>query len=161
MWLRCWRLVHRRRGKSCALQIIDAQKARLKRELETLQTRLDAALAGKERADTLVCQLRADLADMSAEREASMAEQEQRAQQLQQRVAELTAQLESAARPEGEGVFDVDPDASIEEAQVCLAPEPLKVLCIAATSKAVPRWLHAHVTHAQALNCTPMMIRIA
>ena len=132
MWLRCWRLFHRRRGKSCALQIIDAQKARLKRKLETLQTRLDAAVAAKERADTLVCQLRADLADMSAEREASTADQEQRAQQLQQRVAELTAQLESAARSEDGGVFVLDPDASMEEAQVCLAPGTLEcpVYCI-------------------------------
>ena len=124
------------------LQIIDAQKARLKRELETLQTRLDAAVAGKERADTLVCQLRADLADMSAEHDASMAEQEQRALQLQQRVAKLTAQLESAALPEDEGVFDMDQAASVGEAQVCLAPgipKPLKVLCIASTSKAVPK----------------------
>ena len=68
-----------------------------------------------------MCQLRADLADMSAERDASAAEQEQRAQQLQQRVAELQAQLESAASPEDEGVFDMEPDASIEEVQVCLA----------------------------------------
>ena len=149
-------MFHKKTGKPCALQIIDAQKARLKRELETLQTRLDAAVAGKERAGTLVCQLRADLADMSAERDASADKQEQRAHQLQQRVAELETQLESAARPEDEGVFDMEPDASIEEVQVCLAPGTLEVLCIASTSKAIPKmatWacdagicttLHAH-----------------
>lgn len=131
-------MFHKKTGKPCALQIIDAQKARLKRELETLQTRLDAAVAGKERAGTLVCQLRADLADMSAEWDASAAEQEQRAQQLQQRVAELEAQLESAASPEDEGVFHMEPDASIEEVQVCLVPEPLKS-CVCSNKQGNPQ----------------------
>ena len=103
-----------------------------------------------------MCQLRADLADMSAERDASTDKQEQRAQELQQRVAELEAQLESAASPGDEDVFDMEPDASIEEVQVCLAPGTLEVLCVASTSKAIPKmatWacdagtcttLHAH-----------------
>ncbi|CAL5228113.1 g11189 [Coccomyxa viridis] len=87
------------RQRDSALQIIDAQKARLKRELETLHVSLRTAAAEKERADTLACQLRADLADMAAEQDAISRRDQQHAQQLQQQVSDLEGKLRRAACP--------------------------------------------------------------
>ena len=81
------------------MQIIDAQKARLKRELETLQGRLHNAAAAKERADTLACQLRADLADAWAERDASVRQHERSMQQMQKQIADLESQRQHETRP--------------------------------------------------------------
>jgi len=81
------------------MQIIDAQKARLKRELETLQGRLHDAAAAKEQADTLACQLRADLADAWAERDTSARQHERSMQQLQKQIADLESQLQRATCP--------------------------------------------------------------
>lgn len=75
------------------MQIIDAQKVRLKRKLAGLEARLQEALARSERAETVTCQLRADLADMSAERDACACELAQRTQQLQEQVADLEDRL--------------------------------------------------------------------
>lgn len=83
----------------CRVQIIDAQKSRLKRELETLQVRLRKAAAEKERANTLECQLRPDLADMAAEQDAISRRDQQHAQQLQQQVSDLGGKLRRAACP--------------------------------------------------------------
>ena len=80
----------------CLVQIIDAQKARLKRELETLQISLRKAAAEKERAETEACQLRADLADTSAQRDASIRRDQQRAQQ---QIADLERKLQHASCP--------------------------------------------------------------
>ena len=83
---------------SCGAQIIDAQKARLKRELETLQVSLRKVAAEKERADTLACQLRADLADTAVERDAVARRDQQLLQQLRQQVSDLERRLQHAAR---------------------------------------------------------------
>ena len=82
-----------------ATQIIDAQKARLKRELQALQGRLHDAAAAKEQADTLACQLRADLTDTWAERDAGVRQHERSMQHLQKQVADLESQLQHATRP--------------------------------------------------------------
>ena len=82
------------------MQIIDAQKARLRREHETLQVSLRKAAAEKERADTVACQLRADLADMSAEQDAALSRNHHRAQQLQQQISDLEGRLQRATCPD-------------------------------------------------------------
>lgn len=53
-------------------------------ELGTLQLSLRMAAAEKERTETELCQLCADLANMSAKRDASMHRDLQHAQQLRQ-----------------------------------------------------------------------------
>lgn len=80
----------------CWAQIIDAQKARQRRELETLQVSLRKTSAEKERANTVVCQLRADLADMSAERDATTLQDQQHAEQQRQRICDLEGELQHA-----------------------------------------------------------------
>ena len=81
----------------CLVQIIDAQKARLKRELETLQISLRKAAAEKERAETEACQLRADLADTSAQRDASIRRDQQLAQH---QIDDLERRLQHATCPD-------------------------------------------------------------
>ena len=99
-WLQQWRLGEPDACSRdvCLVQIIDAQKARLKRELETLQGSLRKAAAEKERAETEASQLRADLADMSAEQDTIMRRDQQRAQ-LRQQTHALEAKLQHAACP--------------------------------------------------------------
>lgn len=82
------------------VQITNAQKARLKREQETLQVSLCKAAAERERADTVAYQLRADLADMSAERDATLSRDQHRAQQLQQQITDLERRLQRATCPD-------------------------------------------------------------
>ncbi len=82
---------------SCGAQIIDAQKARLKRELETLQVSLRKVAAEKERADTLACQLRADMADTASEQNAVARRDQQLLQQLRQQISDLEGRLRHAA----------------------------------------------------------------
>ena len=84
----------------CGAQIIDAQKARLKRELETLHISLRKTAAEKERANTLACQLRADLADVTAEEDARLRGDQQHAQKLQQQVSDLEGKLRRATCPD-------------------------------------------------------------
>ena len=81
-----------------AVQIIDAQKARLKRELKALEGRVQEAAAGKAQAETLSRQRHdADMADASAGQPTIDARHKQRTDYLQCQVDDTGRQPEEAA----------------------------------------------------------------
>ena len=83
---------------ACAVQIIDAQKARLKRELKALEGRAQEAAAGKAQAETLPHHMHdADVADASAEQHTIAARHEQHTECLQHQSDDTDLQPEEAA----------------------------------------------------------------
>ena len=81
-----------------AVQIIDAQKARLKRELKAFEGRARDATAEKAPAETLVCQMHAaGMADASPEQRGIAMRHEQHTEHLHHQVHKLDHQPETAA----------------------------------------------------------------
>lgn len=81
-----------------AAQIIDAQKARLKRELKALEGCVQDATAEKAQAETLVCQIPdAVMADASTEQRTIATQHEQHVEHLHHQSDDLDCQPEKAA----------------------------------------------------------------
>ena len=97
-----------------AAQVIDAQKARLKRELKALEGRVRHATAEKAAAETLVSPMRnARNTDASAEQLTIAARHKQHTEHLQHQAEEPDCQPEEGAR-------HAQPSAEGQENEVCV-----------------------------------------
>ena len=96
-----------------AAQVIDAQKARLKRELKALESRVQDATAEKAAAETLESQMRnARKTAASAEQLTVAARHKQHTEHLQHQAEEPDCQPEAGAR-------HAQPSAEGQENEVC------------------------------------------